>query len=74
MGETKLYDFPQAIRMIGESSDMHATDKQWADMVRYAVIGKHVVEPMQIGKARLFNARQIETIKRYFAERQRVPC
>ena len=64
MGKTKLYDFPQAVRMVGETTDR----------VRYAVCYLQIVKPLRIGKARLFNASQIETIKQYFADKQGVLC
>ena len=54
----KYYDFPTAAKMTGQTDP---------ERVRYAVQWQRIVDPLVIGKARLFTVEQIEVLKRHFA-------
>ena len=56
----KYYDFPTAAKMTGQTDP---------ERVRYAVCWQRIVEPLVIGKARLFTLEQIDVLTRHFAQK-----
>lgn len=54
--------FPEVVKMLEEDYDA----------VRYAVLHKKVVEPMQVGKARLFTADEILVLKKHLDNRGKI--
>jgi hypothetical protein len=64
-----LYDFPTTVRLVGPVRQAAADEdarRLSYHAIRYAVKYKRVVEPKQCGKAMLFTAEQVETLKRHF--------
>jgi hypothetical protein len=58
--DLKLWDFHTVARMVGAPNP---------ERVRYAVQWQRIVEPLVIGKVRLFTQEQIDVLTRHFAEK-----